>query len=1006
VTIMDESVNQIFSFHSHIASTYLEVHEWLSQVLDLSDTSSNYRKKSIRNKVDKLLSVPSLFSAAAQYYVLFPAHFFKVAYTLEKIVGVEKLCGWLEYNPRICLIDVGCGAGAASAAFINSLLDLQDEAVLSHPLDVYCIGIDINCNAIALYDRFLERLKRKVKESGINLEYNLIPYGDLRAIGRLKDFLNSQREKWQQPYIHQVLVMQVNVVSPFSRRYENTEADYGELANLGVDLSLLGEYHQAFGREEASAYKQILEDVSIDYMHVITIGTEDWEYRVGEMAEAIELEFAGGRHVVEKLGVGAQKVHYQLPDGCYWTEWEDSHEYFSDFHVDVSTISNTALEDEDWNAVKSIDNLKVAWARARHHLLGQTLVDEVEIRLFETNLDENIARLQKQLVAYAEDVICFDDRVFFKLPKGASSTRPMGLSRIEEEVLSTAIIQQLGQRIVGLASRSYAYRFSRYYGEHYTEYLYEPWFDAYTRYINYARNEAQRHENCAVIRTDIKSFFARIVRDQLLQVSAEQLSKSARIEWLLRLLFSRDIDEHEVGHGIVQGNIASGFFANLYLIDLDARFSSNNEWSVGFHRYVDDMIAIVPNPEHVSEVQEAIEAELDDLDLEINERKTKVYYDLSQFLDDTAEDDLLARLHERFGQVVNALWITNSDWRGTLRRSYFETNEEWWYRIKLYQRCLRSINIFITPSILSRMVYKYLFNQRRCEDDLKRESELLLPSLPSNDEPKKLDEWAACFEEQNQVWVAERRDLQNELSDLFCRSWKELSQAIQLEDSAAERKWTRRLRFAVNRLSQLGFLGIADEVVHVLCSMPWLIRNPASVVESLARQGFSEHIYVLLTQYSNESDPMQEYMKAIVLRAIRFMPDIELELWDELVECTISTSTATCLLASETWLHLGPRCQHLVTDRHLHLLRSALTQGVQPISRLKKNYLLILGMHDVDSVRDMGAEDHFLISAAQDIILESGTEALFDYEEPEVLRRTFYSGRRVDDLDVYDHSPF
>jgi len=159
--------------------------------------------------VNKLLSVPDLFSAAAQYYVLFPAHFFKVAYTLEKIIGVEKLRGWLEYNPRICLIDVGCGAGAASAAFINSLLNLQDEEALNHPLDVYCVGIDINPHAIVLYDQFLRRLKGKVKESGINLECNLIPHGDLRAIGRLKDFLNVQREKWQQPYIHQVLVMGV-----------------------------------------------------------------------------------------------------------------------------------------------------------------------------------------------------------------------------------------------------------------------------------------------------------------------------------------------------------------------------------------------------------------------------------------------------------------------------------------------------------------------------------------------------------------------------------------------------------------------------------------------------------------------------------------------------------------------------------------------------------------------------------------------------------------------------
>ena len=112
------------------------------------------------------------------------------------------------------------------------------------------------------------------------------------------------------------------------------------------------------------------------------------------------------------------------------------------------------------------------------------------------------------------------------------------------------------------------------------------------------------------------------IRDRL---STEHLSRSARIEWLLKLLFSRDLDEHEVGKGIVQGNLASGFFANLYLVDLDARFGPNNEWNVRFFRFVDDMVFVVPDREHVEDVISALTNELEKLGLEPNLEKTQYY---------------------------------------------------------------------------------------------------------------------------------------------------------------------------------------------------------------------------------------------------------------------------------------------------------------------------------------------------------------------------------------------
>jgi hypothetical protein len=456
-----------------------------------------------------------------------------------------------------------------------------------------------------------------------------------------------------------------------------------------------------------------------------------------------------------------------------------------------------------------------------------------------------------------------------------------------------------------LASKSYAYKFSRYYGERDTEYLYEHWFDSYTKYINHARNAAESHEDCVVIQTDIKSFYTRIVRDQLAEISSDQLTKSSRVEWLLRILFSHDIDEHEAGLGIVQGNIGSGFFANLYLIDLDARFSSSNEWNVEFFRFVDDMLLVVPNPEHVDEVLEALREELAKLQLELNDAKTECYYDVAEFMKDTEADEILDTLHQRFQELTNNLWITNSDYRQSFRKSYFESNDEWWYRIQLYQECLESIDVFISSTLLSRRIYKYLFNQKKCESDLTLEKPLVLPDFPDDSFEEMIYAWSTAFEDNNAEWILERNSLRSEIISLLNESWDAINRAIKENDSNAERKWTRRIRFCFNKLKQLGFEQIADTIVQVLRSKPWLIRNPSDLIEGLAAQGFTSQIISLLSHYTDETDAMQEYMKAITLRAIRFLPHVTSELWTELVNCSVSPSMATSLLATETWLHIG-----------------------------------------------------------------------------------------------------
>lgn len=980
---------EFLAFHPLIEATYMDVHKWLESF------SVDYKKKSIRGKINDLLSKATLRSASAQYYVLFPAHFYKVKHALTRVIGKAKLLDWLSYTSKVSVIDIGCGAGAASSAFIDVLLELEQEGLITKPINVYFIGIDPNKNAVALYQKFLENIQDRLVNSKIIIEYNLIPHGNLQAVNRVKDFLNKKREEWGQPFLSHVFIMQVNVVSPFSQRYGSINTDYGELMKLGVDLKLLGEYHEAFGREEASAYKQILEDVAIDFLHIVTVGTQDWEHRVGEMAIAIDREFTD-RHKIERVGLSEYEANYILPMGCYWTDWTTEKTHTCTYYLDVSSISNAELEDEDWNTVKSTNNLKLAWARSRFHLMEESIVDEIEIRLFESNLDENLERLQKQLMAYAEDIVPLNDRLSYSFPKNTETVRPRSLSRVEEEILSTAIIQNLGAKISGLAGRSYAYRFSRTFGESSTEHLYENWFKAYSRFIEDARMQAMKHDSCVVIRADIKSFFTRIIQDRLVEIASDRLSRSLRVEWLLRLLLTEKIDEHEAGLGIVQGNISSGFYANLYLLTLDSRFGSTNEWNVEFYRYVDDMIIIVPNPDHAEEILNTLEAELVQLGLELNKDKTEILT-ASNFLEVTAQDEILDQLQEEFDSIMNALWMMDEEHRKLFRQSYSGANDEWWYRVNLYQQCLQSLGVFVNQSLLSRRIYSYLFNLKKCKDELKRDKELIFPSLPNSNTPDEIERWVSSFLSNNSEWTVDKQKLQTKLDELLSEDWEQIKTTCL--ETWQEKRASRRLRYTINRLSQIGFGNSKDLVLELLRTSPWLIREPSSIVEDLSRQGFMEEIKELLSIYSNKENLTEEYMKAVLLRAVRFLPTLDLDLWNVIQESATSSSKAISLLATETWLHIADRVSFPPNVQIIESIRDILSNyAVAP--RLQKNYILIIGKYKAQELNSWDFQDH-LVREVYNSARTGDISNLLTFNEPETIRQNFYGGFRLDE-DEYD----
>ncbi|WP_008312731.1 hypothetical protein [Leptolyngbya sp. PCC 6406] len=451
-------------FHPLIVNAYTSVHQWI----ETSVQDANGYKSLTYSNLKRKLQETDWKHIAFQYYALFPAHYFKAAYTLDSVIGEEQIATWLRHRQKVCILDMGCGAGAASAAFLEIVIRLKEQGKLTNEVNILFIGVDPSHRAIGLYNQTMGNLKSSTANL-VNLNFKHVIEGFPNAINPINRYLKNELLSSQIPCLSNVLVMQLNVISPFSQIYRSCQANLEELRALGVDVDeSTTEDDVGLGTAEAQAYKQLIESVPVDVMHIVTIGTKNMEKqvqegtnsevtleeRIKEMANTLQ-QIVGNRHTINQINSGNHTVYFENPPNCYWRDQKNVVEYNTEFYVDFQTVySADRKEDQEWNEVISLDNLRLAWARARNNLLRESLCDETELRLFEVELNAKLQDLQEQLSAYADDVARIEEQIAYKFPKNVNVTRPRGLSRIEEEILSVAIVQRLGNKVSQLRGSS------------------------------------------------------------------------------------------------------------------------------------------------------------------------------------------------------------------------------------------------------------------------------------------------------------------------------------------------------------------------------------------------------------------------------------------------------------------------------------------------------------------------------------------------------------------------
>jgi hypothetical protein len=292
-------MNKIYNFHPVTQEAYSSVHLWLQTDTQAKSGSKGYAQiKYSDESIKKYLNEDSLLSSAFQYYTYFPTHFFKVKHTLEEIITLDKLRQWIRFNSHICVIDIGCGAGAATVAVLDTLLLLNDQVKLEHNVKVFCIGSDPSTFATVLYERMLNRMQDNLKKAGIEVIFITLDGGIPDDTAQIISILNEQRNVWNIPHFSHVLLFQVNIVRPLSMSFTEKESKRSVARQLGSE----GNTELKFGSIEVVQYAAIFDQSLIDHLHIITIGTDHYMLpkRVMEMKEAIVEKFSSEKHIVVK----------------------------------------------------------------------------------------------------------------------------------------------------------------------------------------------------------------------------------------------------------------------------------------------------------------------------------------------------------------------------------------------------------------------------------------------------------------------------------------------------------------------------------------------------------------------------------------------------------------------------------------------------------------------------------------------------------------------------------
>jgi hypothetical protein len=717
---------------------------------------------------------------AYQFYKYFPTHFFKFFQALviteqESLeTGMNNVLNWSS----VTFVDIGCGAGAGSIALLFLLECYQQFLINTNkpisPIRVFLVGFDPSENMISLYRRVVEAYIPKLSPLLIHVGYKTL-------IEPFPQGVEQLTYTCQPNNLHSVLLGISNVVRPLWDSFNSGETIWEERKNQ----ALRGEMPSApeFGAAEARAIKSILDDWQVDRVSLLSIATIDnknlWHEKLDKMTKAIRNRMSP--HLSRGTGIIKQDIEFSNPINSYFSDVNIKKFPPIKYYLESSNFTHQCYaSDKQWQSILALDNIKLAWARSRRYALHEVLDDEAEIRLFDYEVETKLERLRRNIFAREWQALNVEHTLFFDAPKKPGSYRPKTITRLEEQILSAALIQCSE---INKPSRKASY--SYHLNEKKDEFLYDSWLDGWKEFIEKTHQQAKDKD---ILRSDIKGCYQNINQSELIRVVKRNLNIETRTEKLLGKLLNRNCDLrfHKSGKGIPQGHIASGFWADLFLAQFDNNYFSDEPKLSGveFARYADDFVfAIDSEQTDLEKVKLKLQKSLKSMGLEISEDKT-LPQDGSKYISETTLDKELDNISKRFDRIVNKIYKINNQYQ-----NLYKQNE--WEFVSNYNRILKLLRIYQSEQWLSRKLYQYTSLSQlnwiiKPPNWLKigldwfkswlnwlKHQELNFPLFPDSLETEQ--DWLQEFYKQNANWTKELEQLRTDLVELCQTSIKILS---------------------------------------------------------------------------------------------------------------------------------------------------------------------------------------------------------------------------------------
>jgi RNA-directed DNA polymerase len=235
---------------------------------------------------------------------------------------------------------------------------------------------------------------------------------------------------------------------------------------------------------------------------------------------------------------------------------------------------------------------------------GAAGIDKVSIKLYESNLLENLLALMRRLKEGTFRPLPLR-RVH--IPKGDGKTRPLGIPAVRDRVAQEVLRQLLNplfERI--FHNDSYGFRPAR--GCHM----------AVERVV-----ELHRLGYTYVLDADIKGFFDNIPHDIIMAGVADEVADGNILRLVERFLKAGVMEEGQfrsTSVGTPQGGVISPLLANIALNGLDWRLHD-----AGFRhvRYADDFVVLGQSETQVKEAHDLVQEHLAQIGLTLSAEKTK-----------------------------------------------------------------------------------------------------------------------------------------------------------------------------------------------------------------------------------------------------------------------------------------------------------------------------------------------------------------------------------------------